>query len=364
MTLLKKSVIAIFVVVPLASALLALPHRVAAHKQLKQWRDAGYPTTIEELRERQSIPDEENGAQVIRRAIDVVDLTTYDANPIMGQGTLPEPDEPFAPETMEDMAKVIDANRETIDILYELMSYEELVISTVDNYWNGDNLTVMANLRNFVRMLEEKSLVAMENGESLQAVHDTELIWHMSYLHASSGNVDEVIYGTALIEMGLSNLAYMVNRYPLSEPSLHAYQKTLSEYTGINVDSDGVMANFVIEYNNWPGQLLPTLYGPEVPKYIGPPIRFVKWVWGWTPIDARGKRWIVEAHLQAQYLLQQDTYAMPAEGTLLYESPWGDGFDDSKYWILDIFPVFRTFNSGFRPKCDWPTSAWLWSGTK
>ncbi len=331
MTLLKKSVITVLIVVPLTSVFMALPHRVAAHKQLKQWRDAGYPTTIEELRQRQSIPDEENGAQVIRRAIDVVDLTTFGANPIMGEGTLPEPGEPFTPEMLEDMEKVTEANRETIDILYELMNYDEMVLSTVDNYWNGDNLTVMANLRNFVRMLEEKSLVAMENGDSIQAVQCIELIWHMSSLHASSGNLDEVINGTALFEMGLVNLAYLVNRYPLSKPSLDAYQKMLSKYTDINVASDGVMESFVVEYNNWPGQLLPTLYGPEAPKYIGPPIRFVNWVWSWTPIDARGKRWIVDAHLQAQDLLQQDTYRLPAEGTLLYERPWGDGFDDSKY---------------------------------
>lgn len=152
---------------------LVLHYRI--ERRLDAFREAGYPVTLEDLAEYYpEVPMGENAAVVYERALwsfrEPSDRKIGDVTPIQGFADLPPLGEPLPPEQLAAASLWVSLNRECLTDLHEAAAMPGCRFPL--DFSGGIEMLLphLAPMRNGARLLALENLLAIEQGETEQAL--------------------------------------------------------------------------------------------------------------------------------------------------------------------------------------------------
>jgi hypothetical protein len=222
------------------SLLFLLPvfsHASSLEEQLQKLREAGIPTTIEELN-LPDIPDEENGALVYREVFQLIDKLYKQHKEVWeyfpAEGMLKWEDVPL--EKKEKVADLILHNTEFIK-MYQLMDKASNMKSRyltkknlqkyLTEFPNGDlSFSLLVGLRRCARMLSAKATIESEYGSIENAFNAS-----LTGLRLSKSISDEPLLVSQLVRMALNAIAVSSLKIAIQkgESDSELYKKIVSE---------------------------------------------------------------------------------------------------------------------------------------
>jgi hypothetical protein len=204
--------------------------------ELQKLRDAGIPTTLEELN-LPEIPDEENGAAIYRETLELMDflhngkykeLSNY--LPYLGTvgwDKVPE----------QERKKVIDLilNDSEFAKMYQLLEKASLMkcrFSSRKDYEKdpvsalGDSFSVLISLRAFARTLAEKAKIEAEYGDINKATHASLVGLRLPKCLSNEPFIVQQLTRNAMNTIALITLEEVINK---GDASPELYQSIVDE---------------------------------------------------------------------------------------------------------------------------------------
>ena len=251
----NKRFILFFKVVVFVLLLPILSSASSLEQQLQKLRDAGIPTTLEELN-LPEIPDEQNGALVYREIFKLDALLgekysrLYKYFPYQGIGKW----ENVPKEEKKKVTDLIFHNPEFAKLyqLLEKASQMECLFLTEKDYQKDLNtiaknlLPHLSELRSCARLLAAKAKIEAENGNIDKALHTT-----LTGLRTSKSLSNEPVLISQLVKIAMESIALRTMEEVINkgEANLNLYQTLLSEIANERkntLSKDALKGEFVI----------------------------------------------------------------------------------------------------------------------
>lgn len=182
----------------------------------------GYPKTYKELVALHNRDDgPANGATDLLAAYEAFrdEDIDYDLLPVMGTpDAWPEPGEPFRPEVLVEMNKIVSMNRESLALLRSGVHAETVRFPIQANINEPFPLDQLSQARNACRLLVLQSLCAAESGDLDISIDSLRSVLLLGDWYARQPSLLTQFVGTAIVGMGAGGGQSIIERGWVTRP--------------------------------------------------------------------------------------------------------------------------------------------------
>ncbi|MBI9016729.1 MAG: hypothetical protein JEZ07_05645 [Phycisphaerae bacterium] len=164
--------------------------RQMLNNRIEHYRDLGYPMSIEEANEYfyKNVKDLPNKADMVREAIAAIDIWNSSNNigrldivPVVGSATL-DRRQWMTQEQLERSIEFLDDNKQTLDILYELLNDPRQCYMLTEVWVNLGVPEYLSDMRTLVKLLWLKAKVDIQQGRIDEGILGIKKVFELASL--------------------------------------------------------------------------------------------------------------------------------------------------------------------------------------